>query len=324
MKEFLNKVRQSLAGRLLVLRKKCSSEQLKKKASMLWMRLQILWLRGKLKLKDEEVRLLAAAEKLRSRLTREQLKGYARTLRELPKALTKENLKKWAASGWKFLRGVPEGLRKHRKGILAASTAAVALWLILGPASSMAWLTYTAPGKRNSFQVGKMDLTVEYRRPDMADYEKVTEDTRIFSDEALYEPGYTQLVYLRMGNRGDIAFDYEITVRDFAAVDSTNVYGDVLHLPDHLRFGLITAASEPELERRAAQAIASEDMEAYCHRLGEYSRRGTQLTAGQTEYAALVVFMPEDVGNEANYRGDVPQVSLGVTINAQQAGTMEK
>jgi len=37
-------------------------------------------------------------------------------------------------------------------------------------------------------------------------------------------------------------------------------------------------------------------------------------------YAALIVYMPEEVGDVANYRGiTVPKVELGVTVFAQQA-----
>ena len=37
-------------------------------------------------------------------------------------------------------------------------------------------------------------------------------------------------------------------------------------------------------------------------------------------YAALIVYMPEEVGNVANYRGtDVPQLELGIKVFAQQA-----
>ena len=46
------------------------------------------------------------------------------------------------------------------------------------------------------------------------------------------------------------------------------------------------------------------------------------MEAGLTRYAALVVFMPEDVDNVANYRDDVPPtVELGIAVYAQQAGT---
>ena len=58
--------------------------------------------------------------------------------------------------------------------------------------------------------------------------------------------------------------------------------------------------------------------------LNQYSKTDTQtVPAGGKRYVALIVFMPEDVGNEANYQtGEkVPSVELGLTVFAQQADT---
>ena len=39
--------------------------------------------------------------------------------------------------------------------------------------------------------------------------------------------------------------------------------------------------------------------------LAGYSKESTMLAKAEPQYLALVVYMPETVGNEANYRGDV-------------------
>ena len=45
----------------------------------------------------------------------------------------------------------------------------------------------------------------------------------------------------------------------------------------------------------------------------------TVLQPGEITYITLIVRMPEDVGNVANYRGDtVPKVELGVIVQADQ------
>lgn len=349
MKEFLKKVKQAVSGRLLILRKKINKETLRKQVSLVRVRLEILRLRLQMKLKQGKGWLLDRTARIRQTLNRETLhqyyrkallwaktnlnqealKGYARSaicwLRKLPSYLTWENIRKWALAGWAYLCIMPEKLRRLRKNALAASCLLLALWLFMGTATSMAWLTDTTEVKRNSFEIGEMNLKVEYRRPDMADFAEMTADSKIFNDAALYEPGYTQVVYLHIENDGNVEFDYEIKVRDFEYGDSVSVNGTPLHLPDYLKFGLVTAATEPELERKTAQAIADKEMERYCHDLGEYSQRGKTLDKDDEEYAALIVFMPEQTGNEANYRRgeDAPWVSLGITVYAQQAGTMD-
>ena len=40
---------------------------------------------------------------------------------------------------------------------------------------------------------------------------------------------------------------------------------------------------------------------------------------GQTQYVDLVLYMPEEVDNHANYRGSAPSVDLGISVLAQQA-----
>ena len=50
-----------------------------------------------------------------------------------------------------------------------------------------------------------------------------------------------------------------------------------------------------------------------------YSTDVALLEAGEEQYLALIVRMPEEVGNEANYRGKaVPKVELGVIVEATQ------
>ena len=42
------------------------------------------------------------------------------------------------------------------------------------------------------------------------------------------------------------------------------------------------------------------------------------------DYAALILYMPKEVGNEANYRGgDIPTIDLGITVFASQRGTLD-
>jgi hypothetical protein len=196
------------------------------------------------------------------------------------------------------------------------------LWCIFGTGTSLAWFVDTTPVDKNAFYIGDLNLTV-YHKTEDGNYEMVDGDTVLFDDEALYEPGYTQVVYLHIENQGNMDFDYDISVRAVDFTDSINVYGDTLHLPKYLRFGILTANKESELDRTMARSFASEEMEKYYNPLGTYTQLGSEIEAGKEQYAALVVFMPEYIGNEANYRtgATVPQVILGVDVRAQQAGT---
>ena len=209
----------------------------------------------------------------------------------------------------------------YTKVALILSLCVMLLWGMLGTGATIAWFTDTPDVDENTFLIGQLDLDVEFKNDVVTVYTPMDSQTPVFNDKALYEPGYTQAVYLKITNNGDVAFDYKMSVDMLSYVDSLNVFGTTLHLPDYLRFGVVFGASEADLDRALAREHATQEMESYC--LNTYSQADTVTVApGQVRYAALVVFMPEEVGNAANYRGDkIPQVDLGITVYAQQAGT---
>lgn len=75
------------------------------------------------------------------------------------------------------------------------------------------------------------------------------------------------------------------------------------------------------------QALVGDRLEARTQADSDWGALGTwsifsPYTAGKGEaprYAALILYMPEEVGNRANYRGlQEPSVELGITVLAQQ------
>lgn len=204
---------------------------------------------------------------------------------------------------------------------LAFSVCLFILWGILGAGSTLSWFVDSAPGIKNNFIVPELDLKVSYKNDVVTEYTVIESDTKVFNDRALYEPGYTQVVYLKVENAGEVDFTYKISVNVSNYVDSVNVYGQKLHLPNYLRFGVLFGAEEAELTRQLALSSAEEEMDQLSSKLNTYAKvDDVVVKAGQTRYIALVVYMPEEVGNEANFRSDVgaPVVELGITLYAQQ------
>lgn len=209
------------------------------------------------------------------------------------------------------------------KKAMILSVCLLALWAILGTSTTIAWFTDTTPATKNTFTIGELNLDVFYKNDIVTDYTPVEADTSIFNYQALYEPGYTQVVYLRVENNGEIAFNYKVSVDRYSYVDSVNVLGGTLHLPKYLRIGVMFGADEAKLTREVARALADkETMDVLL--LNQYSKTDSQtVPAGGERYVALIVFMPEETGNEANYMtgAKVPKVELGLTVFAQQAET---
>ena len=183
----------------------------------------------------------------------------------------------------------------------------------------MAWFVDTDEEVKNVFHFAEFDLEVSHRTED-GSWEKVEQGTKIFDDEALYEPGYVQTVYLKIENKGTVPFDFKtaVSVTDYTV--ATNVFGQSFQLYDYLRFGLATADTEQALyelvaTRNLAKEVANMPLNHYYE--DDYITDQMELGAHETMYMALIVRMPEDVANVANYRGDViPRVELGIIVSA--------
>lgn len=212
--------------------------------------------------------------------------------------------------------------KKWTKAALALSSCLFVLWWALGTGATLAWFS-DADTVRNEFRVGLIDLDVSYRNDIVKEYAPLEGTTRAFNDEALYEPGYTQVVYLQIENRGDIDFKYKIavTVEDF--VNGRNAWGEEIYLPNYLRCGIIFDENETDLKERVKDRLnARNHADTPWGALGTWSEVSPYtLDAGESaHYAALIVYMPETVGNDANYRGiQEPRVELGITVLAQQS-----
>ena len=209
--------------------------------------------------------------------------------------------------------------KKFTKIALAFSLCLLILWGTLGTGTTLAWFTDTTETQRNTFIVGELDLVVSHKVDDV-NYAVVTETTKVFDDSALYEPGYVQVVYLKIENEGTVDFDYVMSVNVTDSIPTINVFGDEIYLEKHLKFGAVIG-TEQEIkditaDREIAKSVAT-------HSLGSYESTIHNLIIGASDYAALIIYMPEEVNNVANYRDDAPpMVELGVTVKASQVGTL--
>lgn len=209
-----------------------------------------------------------------------------------------------------------EGKKTYKSIALAISLCALIIWSVLGAGTSLAWFADTSPEINNIFHFANFDLEVSHRL-DNGTWKVLESDTKVFDDEALYEPGYVQVVYLKVENKGNVAFDFytAVSVTDYTL--ATNVFGQKFNLQDFLKFGVIVEDNEQALLQAVSTRNLTEDIAKM--KLNSYSTQVASLQPNKEAYLALVVQMPEQIGNEANYRGDtVPKVELGVIVKADQ------
>jgi len=205
----------------------------------------------------------------------------------------------------------------YKRIALVLSLCALIIWGILGTGASLAWFTDTSPEISNIFHFAEFDIEVSHRLTD-GTWEKVDSQTKVFDENALYEPGYTQIVYLKVENKGNVPFLFHTAVNVNGCILATNTMGQPFMLQDYLRFGLTASDSEQEMKdsvpnRNVAAQIANEPLHNY------YKTSSFELAPNETKFITLIVRMPEDVNNIANYRGNtLPKVELGITVKAEQ------
>ena len=137
--------------------------------------------------------------------------------------------------------------KPYKKIALALSLCALIVWGILGAGASLAWFTDTTPEINNIFHFADFELEVSHRLTD-GKWEKIDGKTDIFDKEALYEPGYVQVVYLKVENKGSVPFKFQTAVNVNGCSVATNVFGQPFLLQDYLKFGITSADSEAAMK----------------------------------------------------------------------------
>ena len=209
------------------------------------------------------------------------------------------------------------------KKALGLSILSMMLCIVMLAGSTFAWFTDSASAGKNRIVAGNLDVELEYRDAD-GNWQKVDKNTSLFSaleedgkTENLWEPGHTEVVYLKVSNVGNLALKYKLAVTVANESVFENALGDKdARLSDYLVLG--QAVSDTEIDeyktRADAWAAAGDTL-----KLESYTKVNNLLKPDEAEYIALIVYLPTTVGNEANYRGSVaPEITFGVTLQATQ------
>ena len=129
------------------------------------------------------------------------------------------------------------------------------LCIVLLIGTTFAWFTDTASTGVNKIQAGKLDVELEYST-DMADWQTVTSQTKLFEDNILWEPGKTEVVYLRVKNNGNLALKYQMAVNpNLSCTKGTNVNGESYKIWDYLKIGTADVTEKIATREAAWSAI---------------------------------------------------------------------
>ena len=211
------------------------------------------------------------------------------------------------------------------KRALLTSVLALVLSLAMLAGSTFAWFTDTASTGVNRIVSGNLDVGLQYwgvGEDGRKTWLTAENSEELFDKNALWEPGYTQIVYLKVENNGNLALTYAMQITPVHETVGVNVDGEEFKLSDYIKFGWRTFTVDEEagapvaLDREEAQDIVGDGAQ-----LGKTLHRqaADPMKANAEELVALVAWMPENVGNEANYSTVQPTIELSLKVLATQA-----
>ena len=206
---------------------------------------------------------------------------------------------------------------KSTKNALILSVLSLLLCVSMLVGTTYAWFTDSVTSSNNIIASGNLDVELEYSK-DFSSWTTIKDSTEIFDKTAHWEPGYTEVVYLKVSNLGSLALRYQFALEIKSEDPGTNADGDPIKLSEHIKFGVVKDVTAKYTER----ADAIDDIDAVKKLAEGYTDSGEIKSGDPAKYMALVVYMPTTVTNEANHNGtDVPSIALGLKVKATQLNT---
>ena len=204
---------------------------------------------------------------------------------------------------------------KSTKHALLASILSIVMCFAMLIGSTFAWFTDEVKSGMNKIVAGNLDVELEYSL-DGTTWTAVDETTNMFKEDALWEPGYTEVVYLRVSNVGSLALKYQFGINVADKFIGKTADDKDIDLSDFIEFGVVE--TEAIFADRAAARAAVNGNTALIS-AGYSSAEGHLIAGDKSNILALVVYMPETVDNAANYAGDnQPSINLGINLVATQ------
>ena len=197
---------------------------------------------------------------------------------------------------------------------------------------TFAWFTDTASTSVNTIQAGNLKIEVAYRTSADGEWLPLNEATDLFGNEtALYEPGYTRVVELKIKNAGDLALKYKIGMNLISENLGTNMAGDSYKLSDYLKVAT-TAVQQYDDENQIVQILEQlifergyESMwnqrDFASFELEKHANGNVfNLMPGAEQILGMKIYMPETVNNDANAitPDKAASINFGLNVLATQ------
>ena len=206
--------------------------------------------------------------------------------------------------------------------LMSAVSLFICFSMLIG--TTYAWFTDSVTSANSIITSGNLDVELYYQVEGQDDWTKVDATTNVFMENALWEPGHTEVVKLKVVNEGTLALKYQLGVNVAGETGSVNVNGEKFKLSDFIKYGIVDGAQNYTRD----EAVAAVDATATALKTIWKSEITTLLVddAATTDVkenekiVTMVVYMPTTVGNDANYAKDAnkPTITLGINLFATQ------
>ena len=101
---------------------------------------------------------------------------------------------------------------KSIKSALITSVVSLFLCVAMLVGTTFAWFTDSVTSANNIIQSGNLDIGLSYKNPSDTDWTKITEASEAVFNYQYWEPGYTDVKYIRISNDGTLAFKYQLNI----------------------------------------------------------------------------------------------------------------
>ena len=204
---------------------------------------------------------------------------------------------------------------KSTKRALLTSVLALLMCVTMLVGATFAWFTDTASTGVNKIQAGNLKMEVSYKNTSGGEFTVLNESTNVFKQDTLWEPGHVEYAVLNVKNIGTLALKYKLGINIAGETGSTNVLGNEFKLSDYIKFGVV----DEDLSGKTRDEMVAAVTDSKLIKEG-YSKESHLDTTDANETVTLVVWMPTDVGNKANYKvgAAVPEINLGINVAATQ------
>lgn len=173
---------------------------------------------------------------------------------------------------------------KSTKKALMSSVVALLVCFTMLLGNTFAWFTDSATSADNKIVAGNLDVELYQWTSATASVNISDSKDPVFTDDILWEPGMTQVVYLSIKNAGSLALKYKV------ALDVTSV-SDV-KLTDVMEYAITPDAKFDDVTEWAGNGVKANPG------INATQANDVTLLPGEEHFFALSVHMLEEATNE--------------------------